>query len=100
MIYYGVKTTSAGPLFRLGAAMLDSKDPTKLIGRANIPILSPREDYERIGDQNNIVFCTGAFIQNENELQIIYNAADSCICLGTTTIHEIIDTCVYSKEDF
>jgi len=80
--------------------MLDSNDPTKLIGRANIPILSPREDYERIGDQSNIVYCTGAFIQNENELQIVYNSASSCICMGSTTIHEIIDTCVYSKEDF
>jgi len=100
LIYYGVKKTSAGPLFRLGVAMLDSNDPTKLIGRANIPILSPREDYERIGDQSNIVYCTGAFIQNENELQIVYNSASSCICMGSTTIHEIIDTCVYSKEDF
>ncbi len=100
LIYYGVKKTSAGPLFRLGVAMLDSKNPTKLIGRANIPILSPREDYERIGDQNNIVYCAGAFIQKENELQIVYNAASSCICLGSTTIREIIDTCVSSKEDF
>ena len=100
IIYYGVKKTSAGPLFRLGAALLDLDNPTKLIGRANIPVLAPREDYERIGDQGNIVFCTGAFIQQKNKLQIVYCGADSCICIGSTSIDEIIDSCMSSKEDF
>lgn len=100
IIYYGVKKTSSGPLFRLGAAILDAENPTKFIGRSNIPILSPREDYERIGDLSNIVFCTGTFIENDNEVNVIYSGADSCVCLGSTTIDEIVDTCSRSKEEF
>lgn len=99
VIYYGVKETNSGPMFRLGAAILDGENPTKLIDRSNIPILSPREDYERIGDLRNIVFSTGTFIKN-NDLQIIYSGADSCVCLGSTTIDEIVDTCSKSKEEF
>jgi predicted GH43/DUF377 family glycosyl hydrolase len=100
LIYYGVKNTSAGPLFRLGAAILDEKDPTVLVGRSNIPILSPREDYERIGDLGNIVFTTGAIIEDSREVNILYSGASSCICLGTTTIEEIVDTCSESEREF
>jgi predicted GH43/DUF377 family glycosyl hydrolase len=100
LIYYGVKETSTGPLFRLGAAILDEKDPNILVSRSNIPILSPREDYERIGDLANIVFTTGAFIEDGREVNIVYSGASSCICLGTTTIEEIVDTCSESEKEF
>ena len=42
LIYYGEKDTSAGPLVRLGAAVLDRDDPSKVVARSNIPILTPR----------------------------------------------------------
>ncbi|MCK4436592.1 glycoside hydrolase family 130 protein [bacterium] len=100
LIYYGVKETQAGPLFRLGAAILSGEDPVKIVSRSNIPILSPREDYERIGDLSNIVFSTGALVKNNNEMDIIYSGADSCICLGSTTVEEIVETCSMSKEEF
>ena len=100
MIYYGVKQTSSGPLFRLGAAILDEKDPTKVIGRTNIPILSPRRKYERIGDMSNVVFTCGAIIENNNELRIYYGASNSCICLGTAKIGNIVKTCMESAKEY
>lgn len=100
LIYYGVKETSAGPLFRLGAAILDADDPTHLVGRTNIPILSPREPYERTGDLRNIVFCTGAFIEHDHTVNLVYGGADSCICVGTTTIEEIVENCSKSERKF
>lgn len=99
LIYYGVRKTSAGPLFRLGAVILDKDDPSIVMHRSNIPILSPREDYERIGDLHNIVFTTGAFIDGET-VNIFYSGADSCVCLGRTTVDEIVDTCLNSERDF
>ena len=92
VIYYGAKETSAGPLFRLGAAVLDSNDPSKVIARSNIPILSPRETYERIGDVPNIVFSCGA-VEYHDELNLYYGGSNSCICLGTTSIAELVDFC-------
>lgn len=99
-IYYGIKQTSAGPLFRLGAAILDGENPDKMIDRTNIPILSPREDYERVGDLSNVVFCTGAIIENDTELRLFYSGADSCLCLGSTTIDEVVNACSKSREDY
>jgi predicted GH43/DUF377 family glycosyl hydrolase len=100
IIYYGVKETSAGPLYRLGAAVLDKDDPTKVLGRSNIPILSPREDYERIGDTPNIVFATGALIEKNGPLEIYYGAADSCICMGTANIEEIQYICLNRRKGY
>ncbi len=93
LIYYGVKQTQGGPLVRMGAAVLDKEDPSKVLARSNIPILSPREQYERIGDVPNMIFSCGAAVQ-DGELRIYYGGSDSCICLGTANVAEIVDFCL------
>lgn len=100
VFYYGVKETPAGPIYRIGAVILDRHEPTKIVGRTNIPILSPRENYERIGDIPNLVFSIGALADNDGHLKIIYGAANSCICVGTTTVEKIVENCFESKEEF
>ena len=99
-IYYGVRQTSSGPIFRLGAAMLDAESPIQVLGRTNVPILSPREEYERIGDVNNLVFSCGAIIEPDGEAKLYYGAANSCICVGTTKVQSIIHACLESKKEF
>ena len=99
-IYYGVKGTSAGPLFRLGASILERDDPKHVVGRTNVPILAPREMYERIGDVANLVFSRGAVIEPDNEVKVYYGAADSCICVGVTTVDDIVRACMESDKEF
>lgn len=83
LIYYGTKHTSGGLIYRIGSALLDLEDPSVLIGRCNIPILSPREYYERVGDVDNMVFTTGAVLDERlGNLMIYYGAATNAICLG------------------
>jgi predicted GH43/DUF377 family glycosyl hydrolase len=91
ILYYGAKDTSAGPIYRIGAAVLDRDDPTKVVGRTGVPILSPRETYERLGDIQNVVFCTGAHLDDKGKLHLFYGASNSCICIGTTELDEIFD---------
>jgi len=100
VIYYGIKDTSAGPICRMGAVILDKQEPTNVIGRSNIPILSPRENYERIGDLSNIVFPTGAVTGSNGDLNIFYGASNSCICVGTSTFEQIIKNCIESQEEY
>jgi len=100
VLYYGAKDTSAGSIYRIGAIILDKDEPTKIIGRAGIPILSPRENYERIGDIPNIVFSTGAILLDGGQIKLFYGAANSCICIGTTTVGEIVENCMASKEAY
>lgn len=91
--YSGVKDTSAGPVFRIGAAILDKDDPSKLVARTNVPILTPRMQYERVGDIPNFIFSCGAILEDDGEIKLYYGAADSCICLGTAHVSEIVAAC-------
>jgi predicted GH43/DUF377 family glycosyl hydrolase len=100
VLYYGVKETLAGPIYRIGAVILNRQEPTEIVGRTNIPILSPRENYERIGDVPNLVFPTGALADNDRNLKIFYGAANSCICVGTTTVEKIMENCFESEVEY
>lgn len=93
LIYYGTRVTSAGPIYRLGAAILEHDSPARVVGRANIAILAPRERYERIGDVPNVVFCTGSVIGEDGSLRLYYGGSNSCICIGDTTLDEVVSIC-------
>ncbi len=92
LIYYGEKGTTAGPLVRLGAALLERENPSVVVARSNIPILAPRERYERIGNVPNVVFSCGAFI-DDGQVILCYGASDSCICLGSAPLDEVLKIC-------
>lgn len=100
LIYYGEKSTSAGPLMRLGAAILDAGDPSQVVARSNIPILAPREPYERIGDVPNIVYSCGAILEPDGDVRIYYGGSDSCICAGTAKLDDIIGVCLASATEY
>ena len=90
-IYHGVKKTVAGLIYRIGTVLTDLEQPHKVIARCSEPILSPREDYERIGDVGNVTFACGAVLENSGEIKVYYGAADTCICVATTNFNELIE---------
>lgn len=95
LIYYGQKYNSSGHIYRLGSALLDLEDPTRLLGRCDIPILSPREYYERVGDVNNMVFTTGAVLNEQlGNLMIYYGAATNSICMGWAKMDMLVERCL------
>ncbi len=89
VIYHGVKSVVGVPIYRLGAALLDLKEPHRLIGRTRRWLLSPQEHYERTGDAPNVVFTSGGFVRGD-DLWIYYGAADSCICLATAKLSDVL----------
>ncbi len=98
VIYHGVKVASGGPIYRLGAVLLYYNDPSKVLYRTAIPILSPREYYERVGDVGNVVFSCGAILEDNDELKIYYGASDTCICVGTTNVNELMQFCTIGHD--
>ncbi|MCK5173981.1 MAG: glycosidase, partial [Planctomycetes bacterium] len=54
------------------------------------PILSPRENYERIGDVPNVCFACGAVLSDDGEMKIYYGAADTSICIATCTLDQLL----------
>lgn len=97
-IYHGVKNTSFGPIYRMGAVLLDLENPGTIIARSSVPILSPRELYERVGDVGNVVFACGAVPEENGNLKLYYGAADTYICVGTAKITDIVDACLFDRD--
>ncbi len=93
VIFHGVKNTSSGSIYRVGAMLLDLEDPTKIKGFTQHYILGPEELYERIGDTPNVVFPCGAVLEESGELKLYYGVADTAIALATADIDEIIYLC-------
>lgn len=98
-IYHGVKMTSAGPIYRIGTIMLDRENPARVIGRCVEPLLSPRTDYERIGDVGNVCFACGAIVEDDNTVKIYYGAADTAICVALTTMNELVESCLECTDE-
>ncbi len=89
-IYHGVRQTSAGPIYRAGTVLLDLHDPSRVIARSRVPLLAPREPYERIGDVGNVVFACGAIVEPDGEVKLYYGAADTCMCVATASLDDVI----------
>ncbi len=92
VIFHGV-WWAIGPVYRLGVMLLDLEQPHKVIGQCPEFILTPREPYERIGEVNNCVFSNGAIVEPDGQLKVYYGAADTCICLATGNLVELIAAC-------
>ena len=91
LIYHGVKETVAGALYRVGAALLDLEEPTRVIGRSPNWILGPSELYERTGDVPNAVFpCGLTHDASSGQLRLYYGAADTSICVATATLDDVL----------
>ena len=90
VLYHGVKKTAEGALYRLGLALLDLNDPTKLIRRANEWVMGPSENYERQGDVNNVVFPCGWILEND-QVRLYYGSADTSIALAIAHIKDLRD---------
>jgi predicted GH43/DUF377 family glycosyl hydrolase len=87
LIYHGVDNDH---VYRAGAALLDLKDPSKVLARTKKPILEPEEPYEKSGDVNNVVFPTGAYVKDE-KLFVYYGAADKVCCVATADLENLIE---------
>jgi len=90
ILYHGVRTTASGSIYRLGLALLDLENPTKLIRRTDEWIFGPKTSYERDGDVDDVVFPCG-WIKKDGKIFIYYGAADSRICLATTDFQQLLD---------
>ncbi|TSA49953.1 glycosidase [archaeon] len=90
ILYHGIKNMPSGPIYRVGAALLDLDEPSRLIAHTRHWLFGPEEPYERTGDVPNVVFPCGGFVRGE-DLWVYYGAADSSICLAKGNVNDIID---------
>jgi predicted GH43/DUF377 family glycosyl hydrolase len=93
-IWHGVHVMAGYQyVYHLGAMLLDLNDPSKVVARAKAPILSPREPYERSGLTSNVVFTSGAILEEDGEVKIYYGGADTVQCVATARLEDLVDAC-------
>ena len=91
LIYHGVKETVAGAVYRVGLALTDLDEPTRVLHRLPQWILGPLAPYERAGDVPNTVFpCGLVHDEASDEIRLYYGAADTSICLATARLGDLL----------
>ncbi len=99
IFYHGVRSTTAGEIYRVGLALLDLEEPWKVLRRSDEWILGPQAAYERVGDVGDVVFPTGVTVNKENDqLNLYYGAADCTVAVVTAKLSEVIDYAMSCPE--
>jgi len=88
ILYHGVRKTVGGVIYRLGMALLDSEDPSRLLRRSDEWIFGPLENYEREGDVDDVVFPCGWTVRDDM-VHLYYGGADTCIALATAKLSDL-----------
>ncbi|MSU44987.1 hypothetical protein EXS45_02295 [Candidatus Nomurabacteria bacterium] len=87
LLYHGV--SKSHNTYRIGAVLLDLKDPAIVLARTTDPIFEPREIYEKVGVVNNVVFPCGMTLQ-DGLIYIYYGGADTVVGVATMELDIIL----------
>jgi predicted GH43/DUF377 family glycosyl hydrolase len=95
MLYHGVSRMHN--TYRVGAVLLDLKDPAIVLARSSEPIFEPEEGYEKNGIVNNVVFPCG-MIQKGDLLYIYYGGADKVVGVATMKFSILLSALVRGSK--
>lgn len=87
LLYHGVSKSHSA--YRVGALLLDLKDPAIVLARSTDPIFEPVEEYEKKGIVNNVVFPCGMVVKDKL-LYIYYGGADTVVGVATMELDIIV----------
>jgi predicted GH43/DUF377 family glycosyl hydrolase len=88
LIYHGLSEQDMK--YRLGAILLDLKNPDHIIAKLDYPILEPDEWYEDDGLRAGTVFACGAVVIDKR-LFVYYGGADKYVCVATVELDEVLE---------
>ena len=92
MIYHGL---SRDTKYRLGIALLDLENPTRVIARLNYPIFEPEAEYENKGLRFGTVFTNGSVVI-DGKIFVYYGGADQVTCVATADFTEVMEKLKHS----
>jgi predicted GH43/DUF377 family glycosyl hydrolase len=91
VMYHGVHSTSDGPIYRMGLALLDLEDPRIVTHRAEEWIFGPATPYEITGDVGRVVFPCGWVLDDEaDRLFLYYGGADSVVGVAAARFSDVL----------
>jgi predicted GH43/DUF377 family glycosyl hydrolase len=85
-------THGVGPVrkYSIGAALLDKKDPSKVLARSREPLVHP-EPSEREGYVPNVVYTCGG-MRHGNQIILPYAVSDTFSNFATIEIKVLLET--------
>lgn len=99
LIYSYIKNYFSPPAtYGIEAVLLDLENPLKIVGRTKEPLLAPKEEYELYGKVPNVIFPSGALVQNE-KLHLYYGAADTTCCLASLELKDLMNEMLFQKSN-
>lgn len=82
--------------YRIGAMLLDLKNPTKVLYRSVQPILEPEKWYENEGYKSGVIYSCGAVVK-DGELFVYYGGADKVSCVATANLEKFLQELMHSE---
>ncbi|OGD90936.1 hypothetical protein A3E11_01765 [Candidatus Curtissbacteria bacterium RIFCSPHIGHO2_12_FULL_38_37] len=76
--------------YKIGAMLLDLKDPTNILYRTHAPILEPDQWYENDGFKAGVAYPCGAVVIGK-KLIVYYGASDSYVCGATANFDQFVN---------
>ena len=86
LLYHGISWSST---YRVGAVLLDLKDPTIVLARTAIPLFEPQEEYERKGIVPNVVFPCGLVVRG-GTAYMYYGGGDFVIGVASIKVASLL----------
>jgi predicted GH43/DUF377 family glycosyl hydrolase len=83
--------------YKIGAMLLDIKEPTRVLARTKNPILEPEASYENDGLKSGVVYPCGAAVLNDR-LFVYYGGADMVVCVATAKMPEFLSQLCRESE--
>jgi predicted GH43/DUF377 family glycosyl hydrolase len=86
-----VLSHGVGPMrkYSIGAMLLDRDDPSRILGRLNLPLLTPNEN-EREGYVPNVVYSCGGLV-NGSHLIVPYAMSDYATTFATVELKPLLE---------
>jgi predicted GH43/DUF377 family glycosyl hydrolase len=72
-------------VYRVGVAVFDPKDPTRLLTRSDLPLFTPERTWERNGQVPNVVFVEG-MVRRGDKVLFYYGGADKYVGVAETSL--------------
>lgn len=89
LIYNSVGENDPGH-YKIGAMLLDLKDPTRVLYRSKEPILEPEVWYENEGWKSGVIYPCGAVVIKDR-LLVYYGGADRVVCVASVKLDRLLE---------
>ena len=93
LVLYHAMDSNDPNRYKLGAMILDEKNPTNILYRSATPVLEPDEYYENEGFKAGVIYSCGAVIK-DGQLIVYYGGADTVVCAASADLDTFLEELV------